>query len=196
MKAANKTSERVFRYLLNLNFWIVMALGILIARSMTGYIREGSAHEFLKGVEAIPETPNKISVAVFLFYLVLLLLFQIREEGELLFFLKTGMEIFAGLSICYLLNFSYSGILLLVLADVAKNLADARWKFGLIGLIGIFYLFADYYLVPDIFKTASLEMCLSYYRGDVRVLLPGMRRLMFVNKTMLDQEGIAMPGED
>lgn len=178
MKEAGKTSERIFGYLLNLNFWIIMTIGSLISRSINGYIREGSAHEFLKEVEAIPAMPGKIPAAVFLFYLVLLLLFRIREEGELLFFLKTGMEILAGLSICYLLNFSYSGILLLILADVAGRLADTRWKYIVVGVIGIVYLFADYYLVPDMWKTASLEICLNYYRGDVRALLLGMRNVM------------------
>lgn len=178
MKEAGKTSERIFGYLLNLNFWIIMTIGSLISRSINGYIREGSAHEFLKEVEAIPAMPCKIPAAVFLFYLVLLLLFRIREEGELLFFLKTGMEILAGLSICYLLNFSYSGILLLILADVAGRLADTRWKYIVVGVIGIVYLFADYYLVPDMWKTASLEICLNYYRGDVRALLLGMRNVM------------------
>lgn len=40
------------------------------------------------------------------------------------------------------------------------------------------YLLADYYLVPDIWKTASLEGCLLYYRGDVRTLLLGIRNVM------------------
>ena len=54
MKEAGKTSERIFGYLLNLNFWIIMTIGSLISGSINGYIREGSAHEFLKEVEAIP----------------------------------------------------------------------------------------------------------------------------------------------
>ena len=54
MKEAGKTSERIFGYLLNLNFWIIMTIGSLISGSINGYIREGSAYEFLKEVEAIP----------------------------------------------------------------------------------------------------------------------------------------------
>lgn len=36
-------SQRIFHYLLNLNFWIVMILGGTIAKSMWGYQKEGTA---------------------------------------------------------------------------------------------------------------------------------------------------------
>lgn len=63
-------SERIFRYLLNLNSWIVMVLGGVIAKSIRGYIREQSAHEFLKSVTAVPVTPWKTCVLlVLLFFL-------------------------------------------------------------------------------------------------------------------------------
>ena len=171
-------SQRVFHYLLNLNFWIVMILGGTIARSMWGYQKEGTAHEFLKGVTAVPVAPWKVCEGLFLLYLSLLCLFQIKEEGKLLFCCRTVLELFIGLLICYLLNFSYSGIFLLVLADVACRLADAKWKFAVIGFIGLSYLFADFYLIPDMWKTASLESCLLYYQGDIRTLLYGIRNVM------------------
>ncbi len=171
-------SERIFRYLLNLNFWIVMVLGGVIAKSIRGYIREQSAHEFLKSVTAVPVTPWKTCVLLVLLFFCLVFLLQIREESNGFFYCRTGLELLIGLLICYLLQFSYSGIFLLVLADVARRLADTRWKFVAIGFIGMAYLLADYYLVPDIWKTASLEGCLLYYRGDVRTLLLGIRNVM------------------
>lgn len=61
-------SERIFRYLLNLNFWIVMVLGGVIAKSIRGYIREQSAHEFLKSVTAVPVTPWKTCVLLVLLF--------------------------------------------------------------------------------------------------------------------------------
>lgn len=61
-------SERIFRYLLNLNSWIVMVLGGVIAKSIRGYIREQSAHEFLKSVTAVPVTPWKTCVLLVLLF--------------------------------------------------------------------------------------------------------------------------------
>lgn len=109
-------SERIFRYLLNLNFWIVMVLGGVIAKSIRGYIREQSAHEFLMSVTAVPVTPWKTCVLLVLLFFCLVFLLQIREESNGFFYCRTGLELLIGLLICYLLQFSYSGIFLLVLA--------------------------------------------------------------------------------
>lgn len=171
-------SQRIFQYLLNLNFWIIMILGGIIAKSIWGYIKEGAAHAFLKEVTAVPVSPWKIGLLLLLLYLCLLCLFQVKQEGNVLFCGRTILELFIGFMICYLLNFSYSGIFLLILADVARRFADEKWKFVVIGFIGIAYLLADYYLIPDMWKTASLENCLLYYRGDIRTLLLGIRNVM------------------
>lgn len=174
----NRVPDRIFGCLLNLNFLIVLFLAGVIARSIAGFVHENTALSFLGSIQSVTLAPWKIPVTVCLLYGSFLLLLKVENESNALFYIRTGLEMIAGLFICYLLHYSYTGIMLLVLADVTRRLAKERWKFVVIGLIGGFYLLMDYHLVPQQYRMASLESCLLYYRGDIRSLLLGIRNVL------------------
>lgn len=168
----------MFRYLLILNFWIILLIGGIITRCLVGYASDGNALDFLKRVSALTASPYLILVILGMLYFSFVLLMQIREESNLMFIGRTLLEIICALLVIYMLNFSYSGIMLLVLADVARRLTRGRWKLAAFGVIGGVYLLCDYYLIPELLKTFSLEECLYYYRGDVRTFLLGIRNVL------------------
>ncbi len=174
----HRIPDMIFKGMLQLNLAIILYIAGLMSASLTGYIHENTALDFLQRVRTITAVPWKISVAALLLYFGLLFLMCIQSENNLVFYSKVLLEILTALLICHLLNYSYTGVLLLVLADVTGKLPKAKWKFTLVVLIGVCYLLADYNLVAEPFRMISLETYLGYYRGDIRLLLLGGRNIL------------------
>lgn len=174
----NRAPDLIFKGMLQLNLVIVLYIAGLMAASLIGYVHEGSAQVFLQKVSIITIVPWKIPVTVLMLYIGLLFLVSVQGENNYIFYSKVVLEIFTALLICYLLNYSYTGVILLVLADVTGKLPKARWKFAIVVVILICYLLADFNLVSETLKMSSLETFLEYYRGDIRSLLLGIRNIL------------------
>lgn len=174
----NRAPDMVFKGMMQLNLVIILYIAGLMSASLAGYVHENTALTFLQKVSTITIVPWKIPVTVLMLYIGLLFLVSVQDENNIVFYSKFALEVIIGLLICYLLNYSYTGVILLILGDVTRKLPRAKWKFTVVVVIGICYLLADYNLVADPFKMTSLETCLQYYRGDVRSLLLGIRNVL------------------
>lgn len=173
-----KTPDMVFKGMLQLNFIIILYIAGLMTASLMGYIHENTAFAFLQRVNTITLVPWKIPAAALMLYAGLLCFLHVQNESSVLFYPVVCLEIIISILICYLLNYSYTGVFLLILADVTRKFPKAKWKFVVVGIVGVFYLLADFNLVADSFKMVSLENCLAYYRGDIRSALIGMRNVL------------------
>lgn len=174
----HQVPKMVFAGMLNLNLIIILYIAGIITASLLGYARENTALSFLQQVRSMPFVPWKIPVTVLLLFGSLLLFFCIQTENNLLVYSKIGMEIIVSLFIIYILNFSYTGILLLILADITRRFPKMKGKFTAIGIICLVYLLADYNLFSGKYNITSFDAYLVYYRSDVRSIILAVRNIL------------------
>ncbi len=174
----NKVPKMIFFGMLNLNLIIILYIAMIITSSLLGYAQENTALSFLQQVRSMPFIPWKIPVLVVLLFGSLVFFLWIQAENSLLVYLKIGMEIVISIMIIYVLNFSYTGIIFLILADVIRRLPKAKGKFTAIGIIGAFYLLMDYNLFSGRYNITPLDTYLVYYRSDVRSIMLAVINIM------------------
>ena len=181
----NKTSEYLLVVMKNLNLIIILFISMLITYCLKGTVQEGSALSFLTSIHKIPVTPWKIPVIALGLYGSMLILMQIKSTGSGSLACKVGVEIAVSFGISYLLGFSYTGMMLLILADTMRYLPKAKWKFSAAAVICIFYMMADYDLISSGFRITSLETYLGYFEGDVCSALLGVKNVLNSLNTLL-----------
>ena len=167
----NRISNSIYAGMLNLNLIIILYMAGIMAACLFGYVHENTALSFLQQVGSITMAPWKIPVLSVLLYGSLVLFLCIKTENSFLIYGKTGVEIAICLMLVRLLNFSYTGMLLLILADVTRRMTKVKWKYLAIGIVCGVYLLLDYNLFSDRYHITALETYLVYYRGDIRSFL-------------------------
>ena len=130
----------------NLNMLIILYISGVTARSLFGYIHENSAMDFLMKAGHMPMEPWKIPILAVGLYICLLLLLSIRCRNNPSFLLKTAMELGVAFGISYVLNFSYTGIVLLIIADTMGYFTDTKRRIILVTSICAVYMILDYNL--------------------------------------------------
>ena len=174
----NRVSDYVLIFMKNLNFVIILYIAVLMAYSLSGYIQEGSAYEFLMKIDSIPLTAKKLLTMVLCLYCSVMLLMCIRNVNGAGLAGKVFLEIGICILLSYILGFSYTGTLLLVLADMMKWFSKSKWRFPFAVLICMFYLLMDFHLLTAYYNMVPLETYLEYFRTDVRLGLLGIINIL------------------
>lgn len=169
--------KMVFFGMLNLNLIIILYISGVIAAGLSGYARENTAVFFLQQVRSMPMVPWKIPVTAALLFGSLILFLCIETESNFLVYIKSGLEILVSLLLIYILNFSYTGILLLILADIIRRFPKMKWKFTAIGIVCGVYLLTDYNFFSGRWHITSFDTYLLYYRSDVRSIMLALRNI-------------------
>ena len=174
----SRSSGYVLVIMKNLNLLIILYLAVLMAHSLHGHIQENTALDFLDGVDRLTMAAWKIPVISIGLYGCLLLLLLIQNVGSAGMVLKASMGILLSFCICYVTGFSYTGVILLVLADTVRHLPGSKWKFTLAVAVGLVYLLIDCNLFSVWYQVASLEIYLEYFKKDVQLVLMGIRNVL------------------
>ena len=174
--------EYVPKYVLsmmkNLNMVVILYLTMVTAHSLSGYIFENSAMDFLMKVKRIPMEPWKLPMVSIGLYVCLLLLMSIPSRSKTRFLLKTIMELSIVFAISYVLNFSYTGLVLLIIADTMSYFSDMKQRILLVASIFVLYMLMDYDLLSARYSIISIEACWAYYNGETRSLLLGFKNIL------------------
>ncbi|MCI9645230.1 MAG: sensor histidine kinase [Lachnospiraceae bacterium] len=162
----------------NLNLVTILYIAFTMYKSLSGYVREDSALAFLSRVYQMPMAGWKVPVVALGLYASLLLLLVIQNESSLGLFLKVCLEL--GLSFCisYVIGFSYTGTVLLILADAMRYFPKSKGRLPFAVFISIFYLLTDYNLLSAYFKITPIEAYLGYYQNEVGFLLLGIKNVL------------------
>ncbi len=162
----------------NLNLVTILYIAFTMYKSLSGYVREDSALAFLSRVYQMPMSGWKVPVVALGLYASLLLLLVIQNESSLGLFLKVCLEL--GLSFCisYVIGFSYTGTVLLILADAMRYFPKSKGRLPFAVFISIFYLLTDYNLLSAYFKITPIEAYLGYYQNEVGFLLLGIKNVL------------------
>lgn len=178
MDSKKITSDYILICMKNLNLLVIIYIAFIISYSLSGYIRENSAFEFLSALDTIPVPAWKIPVLVILLYGCCLLLMHGRTFHGAVLAVKVCLEIGISLCISYLLGFSYSGMLLLILANTMSYFPKSQWKFSFAITICLFYMLADYDFIASKFNSVSLEVYLGYFLSTRKSFLLGIKNTM------------------
>ncbi len=162
----------------NLNMVIILYLTMVTVHSLSGYIYENSAMSFLMQVKRMPVEPWKLPILSIGLYLCLLLLLSIRCRRKLSFLLKTVLELGIVFFISYVLNFSYTGMVLLIIADTIAHFSDMKQRMILVASICVVYILLDYDLLSAAYPIISIEACWAYYSKEMQSLLLGIRNIL------------------
>lgn len=168
----------IFAWMLNLNLIIILYIAGIMAAQLLGHVHENTALEFLQQVNKVNIVPWKIPVMCALLYGNMTLLCCVQTEKPAAMYVKTCAEIVIGMMIGYILNFSYTGMVLLILADVIRRMTKVKRRYAVIGIVCGVYLLLDYNLLAGRYPITPLETCLLYYRNDVRSVMLGVKNVL------------------
>lgn len=114
----NSLSEYILVIMKNLNFIIILYVSLIISYSLSGYIQENSAYEFLAEISVTPPAAWKIPVVCSILYISFLMLMLIKNIRGFKLVIKLCLEIVpAFLSVIYwdLVILELCSLLLLIL---------------------------------------------------------------------------------
>lgn len=181
--------DRVLNYALismkNLNLMIILYTVILIASCSYGYVQENSGLHFLSQIHTIPMAPWKLPFLACMLYGSCLLLMYMRGLNGLALLIKATIEIMICFGISYLLGFSYTGMVLLVLADTMRDIPKIKWQLPAAVVIGLFYLVIDFDLISIYRNIIPIDTYLEYFQRDVRAVLLGVQNIIASLNTLL-----------
>lgn len=162
----------------NLNLSIILYIAVVMARSLNGHIRENTALDFLAKIDRLPAAAWKIPVIAIGLYCCCLLLWQVQTVSSPGLLVKVSIGLLTTFCICYVIGFSYTGVVLLVLADTMRYLPKSKWKFMLAVAVGMVYLLIDCNLFSVYYQVTPLETYLEYYKKDAQSVLIGIRNAL------------------
>lgn len=162
----------------HLNMVIILYLAGVTAYSLNGYIYENSAMDFLIKAKQISVVPWKLPMLAVGLYACLLLLLSIHCKKNISFLGKTVAELGVAFFLSYVMNFSYTGIVLLIIADTMGYFSDMKRRLLLVASVCIVYLLLDYDLLSVRYPIISIEVCWEYYQRDIQSLLLGIRNVL------------------
>lgn len=181
----NRFSDYVLVVMKNLNLVIILYIAAVMSYSLMGYVQENTALEFLTKIHRMTIEAWKIPVMATCLFCSCLLLMRIRNAGGYVLILKVGMEICLSYMISYLLGFSYTGIVLLILADTMKYFPKSKAKISFAVVVCMFYLVIDYDFLSSRFNIISLDTYLEYFQSDMRAALLGVKNIFNSLNTFL-----------
>lgn len=174
----NKSPDYVLIIMKNLNFIIIVYISIIMAYSLSGYIQENSAWEFLLKIDSIPTVAWKIPMMTICLYCSCLILMYMDNVNNFGLALKVSVEIGISFFISYILSFSYTGIILLILADTMKYFQKSERKFLFAIIICLFYLIIDFNLLSIWCDVIPLEVYLEYFQNNIHSILLGVKNII------------------
>ena len=158
--------ELVFRVLNMLNFLILLFVTLTTQHALWGYVHEGTALEFLLRAGYVPPIAWKYPVITMLFLLSLFLLLSVECNNHPELVCKLILEFIITLGISYMTGFSYTGMIVLLLADIMRYTIDWQKRAFYILAVSVFYLLMNGNILQRWIRVIPLETLWKYYRAD------------------------------
>lgn len=140
------------------------------------------AREFIENVNAIPWRPSSIIAISSILFGILVLSFVFREviyiNNTMIIYLTLMIEFIVSITIVYLLNFNYNGILFLFFANVVAYAKGTRGRYVLMFLAIASFLIADYELIGINYKLYSINDYIRYYDSTKQQYLLGLYNVL------------------
>lgn len=133
------------------------------------------ARNFLGQVEAIPKYPAHIVALTFFLLIILSVSMVLRERMKdrihHLIPVSLVIDLVCSLTLVWILNFNYNGVILLVFANVILFINGRRLRYLLIAGATFAYLAADYDLLSVSYRLFSIRNYIQYYSSSSQQIL-------------------------
>lgn len=161
-----------------LNFGIVCLIAGSMAYSIFAIVDAMEAEAFLTLVQVKPWKPQTIVISSVLGYLCLVLFSCIgqicEQKRKSVRILLTMAEMISCIGTTVALNMNYTGLVLLVVADMVRGQKGSRQKVTLgIAIVGL-YIIVNYNLTGQYFNMIPWDTFLTAYRTSTQAFLRGI----------------------
>lgn len=158
--------EMIFRVLQMLNNVILLYVMLISSHALWGYVHEGTALDFLLRAGGVPLISWVIPVAglMFLGCLEILLSVECNNHPELV--CKLILEFLLVIAISYVTGFGYTGIVVLLLADIMRYTIDWQKRALYILAVSVFSLILNGNVLQRWMHVIPIDVVWSYYRAD------------------------------
>ena len=177
--AQGRVFEEVHGLLYAYNALVVSVLTAFLCLTQHKIHMSMGAYAFLKQVNALPLSPVEICFQTALAFLLLALfggLYRMSPtEQRVRLYLLLTIEIAACMVLMRSLNFSYDGVVLLVVADMMQRYEGHHRAYLLISAMVMLYLIANVNLGLYQTKVIPFEAYLSYYNSETQSILLALR---------------------
>ena len=170
--------ELVFRILVMFNFVILLYVTSTTYHALWGYVHEGTAMEFLIRSGCVPPMDWKYPLTALLLYAALLLLLSVECNNHPELVGKLSLEFILTIGISYMTGFGYTGMIVLLLADIMRYTIDWRKRALYILAVSAFYLLMNGNIIERWIPIVPLQTIWRYYRADHRVRMLGILNML------------------
>ena len=172
-----------------LNFSILAFYSLICVTSTYRVCGALGAHDFLNTVRQIPHYPGQMPVQSLSLYALLCAVSYFKIVRPIEHFpLRVGicvMEIALCAGIFASLNFYYSGVALLVLADLVHYIRNNKLRLIFIVILSLMFAFGRYEIVEQFIGGIAFDAYLSYYNPIIRSTFTSLESLMVCLNTLL-----------
>lgn len=172
-KVINGRSLPVFAMILmkNMSFMVVLFIAFLMCMSTYGIIGEGSAKDFLSLLPHIQAAPWKTPVLAFLGLCTLMILINIEKRDTKSVMCCCITELLLAGWLTYIVNFSYTGLILLIFADYMRYIRITKHTYFMLAAAFIIYIIANSDILNGFLELVPLSSYISYYNTYARWLI-------------------------
>ena len=163
---AGQIPELVFRFLMLFNFLIILFVTLCTYHALWGYVHEGSALDFLVRAGGVPPIDRVFPISAVMLYISLFLLLMVECNNHPELVLKLILEFVITIGISYATGFGYTGMVVLLLADIMRYRIDWQKRALYILAVSGFYLLMNGNLLQEWMGAIPIEKIWRYYRAD------------------------------
>lgn len=170
---------------------LAVILFYCLIRTVTTYriCQSFGAYDFLSAVETLPQRPWVIPIQALGLYLALSLLSYLKFRWKLRSLWSRLCVCVAELLLCMgviaSLDFYYSGVALLVLADLIYYIQRNRLRVVFMAILVLLFAFAQFEIVSLPQHSVAFSAYLSYYTPFVRSVFTGMESVLVSGNILL-----------
>ena len=172
-----------------LNFMIISYYCLVCILTKYRICKYFKAYDFLKTVRSMPMPPWRMPLFSVILFLILIYI-SLSKNGSRLE--NNGFRLLCCLSEIILcvgviesMNFYYSGIALVVLADLVNYITNKRMQFYLMTLLILIFVIGRYEILPFAEARIPFSAYIGYYTSPVRGLLSGTESFLVSLNTLL-----------
>lgn len=172
-----------------INLAIIVFYGTICPVTTYRICRSLQAYEFLSAAKTIPQNPLMMPLGAFLQFGLLTAVSmrkRRKDDGDpFLAGMVCVVEIFLCIGIVWSLNFYYSGIALLVLADLINYIRDNKARVLLLVVLIIIFALGRYEVVSSQSGKVAFSVYLSYYNSRIQGYLSAIESVLISSNILL-----------
>lgn len=176
-----RAARRMHRLLYFYNGLVVLLLVSFMSLTQHKVVQSMLARSFLEKTAALPQSPGETFAGAMVSFAGLAFLGWLyrREKITLAYgrYVLLTMEIGACMLLMRMLNLSYDGVVLLVVADLMHRYEGHHQEYILLGAMAVLYLIANYNLAVYQMQVIPFEVYVSYYAAPAQGVLTAVKNV-------------------